>query len=59
MKLRLTSRKLKGSINSDARRQEVGKFFTGNNFTAADKEFSENCSRKCARERIHSDFGAR
>ncbi len=37
--IRLTSKQLKGSINSDAKDTEIEKFFANNNFALKDKEF--------------------
>lgn len=39
VQIRLTSNQLKGSINSDAKTEEIEKFFTENNFVLKDKEF--------------------
>ena len=37
--IRLTSNQLKGSINSDAKTEDLEKYFTDNNFALKDKEF--------------------
>lgn len=39
VQIRLTSNQLKGSTNSDAKTEEIDKFFTENSFNSADKTF--------------------
>ncbi len=39
VEIRLTSNQLKGSIKSDAKTEDIDKFFTDNNFALKDKEF--------------------
>jgi hypothetical protein len=42
VQIRLTSNQLKGSINSDAARESIEKFFADNDFVLKDKEFFRN-----------------
>jgi hypothetical protein len=37
--IRLTSNQLKGSINSEAKMEDLDKYFSDNNFALKDKEF--------------------